>query len=403
MPQIILGLFIAYFLFLLITSILRVAFDVALPVFLGWLAYMICQIPFIKHDLGMARSRFAEFVTLELSSSQPVFKLRNEISVTANHNGSHISVAAAVTVALYWYLSNFNELFLADTKELFFHLHWRYYAAHPEAVDYLYTARFILFCLIAAGLAAAIIGTQKYLYTQLIRYAVQGILLLKVRSLNAQAACLDNFRVEADHNNHLRESCQALSGNAYYNLLSSIQDDLQSILLNTLSLQTLIDTHAVALRSENHKLASLSRKYTLLQDTFDFACREANRAGNEVAFRYLDLVAKAIATFAKLVNQSRWDEFSRQIDGAQNELKRLLENIDQLNSGGNFEAEEEENISDPYAVLGIRADLPNDEIKKIYRNLANIYHPDKHNVRDDKKFKQIQRAWSAICKERGIR
>lgn len=98
-------------------------------------------------------------------------------------------------------------------------------------------------------------------------------------------------------------------------------------------------------------------------------------------------------------------EFSQHIDGAQEEFKQLLENIEKLKSGEDVSggAETEGNNDDPYAALGVRADLPDDEIRKISRLLANIYHPDRGNVSDHRKFQQIQQAWAAICRARNIR
>lgn len=67
-------------------------------------------------------------------------------------------------------------------------------------------------------------------------------------------------------------------------------------------------------------------------------------------------------------------------------------------------------ITDPYKVLGVPHDASNDEIKKQYRKLSRIYHPDANVNNPDKdaaeaKFKDIQQAYTQIMdmRERGER
>lgn len=65
-------------------------------------------------------------------------------------------------------------------------------------------------------------------------------------------------------------------------------------------------------------------------------------------------------------------------------------------------------ITDPYKVLGVPQNASNDEIKKQYRKLSRLYHPDANvnNPNKDKaeaKFKEIQEAYTQIMdmRERG--
>ncbi len=62
-------------------------------------------------------------------------------------------------------------------------------------------------------------------------------------------------------------------------------------------------------------------------------------------------------------------------------------------------------MRDPYQVLGIQRGATEEEIKKAYRKLSRIYHPDA-NVNNpnrdqaEEKFKEIQQAYQQIMKER---
>lgn len=62
-------------------------------------------------------------------------------------------------------------------------------------------------------------------------------------------------------------------------------------------------------------------------------------------------------------------------------------------------------MTDPYSVLGVSKSANADEIKKAYRKLSRIYHPDA-NVNNpnkkqaEEKFKQVQEAYDQIMYER---
>ncbi|MBP3543844.1 MAG: DnaJ domain-containing protein [Lachnospiraceae bacterium] len=65
-------------------------------------------------------------------------------------------------------------------------------------------------------------------------------------------------------------------------------------------------------------------------------------------------------------------------------------------------------MTDPYKVLGVPHDASNDEIKKQYRKLSRIYHPDANvnnpnKAQAEAKFKEIQQAYTQIMdmRERG--
>ena len=64
---------------------------------------------------------------------------------------------------------------------------------------------------------------------------------------------------------------------------------------------------------------------------------------------------------------------------------------------------------DYYEVLGVSKTATPEEIKKAYRKMAIKYHPDKvatlgEDVQKavEEKFKAVNQAYEAICRERGI-
>lgn len=75
----------------------------------------------------------------------------------------------------------------------------------------------------------------------------------------------------------------------------------------------------------------------------------------------------------------------------------------------NMQQQNFRNITEYYSILGLSADATDIEIKKAYRKLAVRYHPDKVSQLDTSeqenakvKFQQIQDAYEAIKKERGM-
>ena len=61
-------------------------------------------------------------------------------------------------------------------------------------------------------------------------------------------------------------------------------------------------------------------------------------------------------------------------------------------------------MQDPYSILGVSRDASDEDIKKAYRKLSRIYHPDANinNPNKDQaeaKFKEIQQAYQQIMKE----
>ena len=62
-------------------------------------------------------------------------------------------------------------------------------------------------------------------------------------------------------------------------------------------------------------------------------------------------------------------------------------------------------MRDPYQVLGVSQDASEEEIKKAYRKLSRMYHPDANinnpnKAQAEEKFKEVQMAYDQIMKQK---
>lgn len=98
-----------------------------------------------------------------------------------------------------------------------------------------------------------------------------------------------------------------------------------------------------------------------------------------------------------------------------NELNTIQTAAQYLITANDFESikamffKTETNSDWAYKVLGVEKNAPDEEVKKAYRKMAMKFHPDKVNTlgeeikkQAEEKFKEIQKAYETIKKERNI-
>ena len=91
-----------------------------------------------------------------------------------------------------------------------------------------------------------------------------------------------------------------------------------------------------------------------------------------------------------------WATFDEAMTVYTQELKRLEKQAFNLAAGKGPDF----NADDPYQVLGVTPEMDNSEIKRVFRELCHIFHPDKGKVRNTEKFKEIKNAYDKIMKQR---
>lgn len=87
-------------------------------------------------------------------------------------------------------------------------------------------------------------------------------------------------------------------------------------------------------------------------------------------------------------------EYARKSQEAYQEWEKQQNNYSSTNE------KRANNTYDPYKILGVTSQTPLSEIKKVYRKLAKMYHPDlNHEEGASERFKEIQEAWEIIIKK----
>jgi len=77
-----------------------------------------------------------------------------------------------------------------------------------------------------------------------------------------------------------------------------------------------------------------------------------------------------------------------------------FERFENKNTNFNFHQNFSSNSIDPYKVLGVSKGDSLEKIKKVYKRLVKIYHPDSETGNSEM-FKRIQEAYQKIMEEKG--
>lgn len=149
------------------------------------------------------------------------------------------------------------------------------------------------------------------------------------------------------------------------------------------------------------ELEKLETAFDAAQQALSFTRAKVEKANNAILRQNLDGISKLIESGKELLKENVWhvDGFVALMDEAISELDRLYQSAS-VQDGSNQWQSSPQATSDPYVILGISQTMSDEEIKRVYRELCGIYHPDKGKVKDDSRFKEIQNAYEQLKKIR---
>ena len=104
----------------------------------------------------------------------------------------------------------------------------------------------------------------------------------------------------------------------------------------------------------------------------------------------------------ELIIKKKWKEVDEGYDSVIQELNQLRTNAINYKNESEFFQDSDAYSSNPFKVLKIPVDASIEEIKKLYKELCKVYHPDKANIADDSAIKEINAAYAKIKKIRNF-
>lgn len=398
MPHLIAALLLLWLSYVALKFLAQVAMWAALPVATGWLVFVAVRTWLRHQTVGSAQPLWAELLTLApgntlvfCAHASPEVLLPARTGALSDARWAAVGVAGCVLYAL--------------------HTDGRFVQVAQGTVVSPNVVAGMALLLVGAGLWAALGGAERDQLQH--NMFVNTWLARRVKRLNALGGNAQRFQAEAASNTRLRATLGGMPDAASQRLMQAIQAQWAKVVAAPQALQQVLDQHTQQTIAENAVLHTLCQRHAAVLHTYDQACAEANAVGNEAVFRYLDMVWRALQSLEQLVAQDQWEALAQHLDGAADELQQLRNNIHHIgqddaaaHSGEEADAPGPDSGADgtanPYAVLGVKPDLSPQQLKDVYRKLAQIYHPDKGLVSDPARFQAIQQAWQAIAAERGL-
>lgn len=181
------------------------------------------------------------------------------------------------------------------------------------------------------------------------------------------------------------------------NYLETIKEALETnkddVLNNEVAMQSLFITEVQNAEHDLQNLRVAKRSFLESIESYDELFPIV------ISTNSLSLIKKMDALYQNLLeareyflSQKKWELFSETIYFFKNDLEDLRVVSKNYSPG----AYDNGDHYDPYAILGVSREMTDKEIQRFYHKLAQLYHPDKKEVRDDKKFKEISNAYEAI-------
>jgi len=386
MPQLVIGLVALMAVIYIIGYVLAFAVGASIPVLLGMIVYHMS----ISRNRDTARNELLSDAgkvinatlsdrTLTYSVNKPELKSHISAYSTVLSNARWEALSASALACVVAYVAGAFKLVKLMSGEQF-----------PDSL------MFFLAGVASIGGTAAIIGWRSKPAAETIHQLLQDHL----EKLNQSKPILDDFAKNS------KEKLLEIPPTA------SHESELRNILVNRrhvdiiasrVSIADALSDLLLAQDKENKSLQRASESLAKVMMIFGEASRVANTTGNLALLYDLDQYGKGIKDARRvLLPEGRYEEFHGLMEGATEELQKLIANAEDLSNRTSEDAAEILDENDPYSILGVRTDLNDDDLKKVYRTLRNLYHPDKGLAPDHRKFQEIDGAWRKLKSARNM-
>lgn len=155
-----------------------------------------------------------------------------------------------------------------------------------------------------------------------------------------------------------------------------------------------------AQRDKTH-LEKSSKLYDAVRKLYTQTSREVNKTFSRPLITELEYIYEGLTSvnLMSLLTNRKWSDFNDVVNSIMTDLERLRKGAIQYEAEGDAEETEEERA---YNILGLPSAATNSQVKKAYKTLASIWHPDAKTVKDDTRMKQINWAYEFLKDKRNF-
>jgi hypothetical protein len=387
MPQIILGLIALVLAIYLAIYLLTIATISLLPVGIGWFMGASVRLSMRQSAYGLFNRAMDGIVDVTLHDTRVEYAI-NTAGVTTFVSNNRLKhsvpllvslMSTSATLLIMWKAGAYSNLRIDQT-------------AFPDGLN----------VIIAAVLSlAATSFLMKWRWKSFHEEITESV-EAHIAHLTERNGPLEGFALLLNHYRTARGSLQLPSTSKHEALLRQrLAIHSRDLASGKMSTEEFVKPCIDELRRDSEFVDGASNQLSEMNELYESAVTAANQTGNRAVFFMLDKLLVAIDASHALIAQEKWSAFRQCADAIKNQLRLLIGNARSLNSDGTGVSDQRDK-GDPYTVLGIRRDLSNDEVRRVYQKLANIYHPDKGKALDHRRFQEIQMAWQKIAEQRGI-
>lgn len=180
------------------------------------------------------------------------------------------------------------------------------------------------------------------------------------------------------------------------------------LLRDVSSLEELVASNMRQAEEDMGHLQTVRDLYLATKNFYTEVSREVNKTGLMPLIKELDYDYRGLTSqnLMFLITERNWSDFQDIVRSIIEDLRRLRDLAAKCQEEGceseidAYANETEEERA--YRVLGIPPTATNDQIKRSYRTLASIWHPDAGAVTDDSRFKEINWGYELLKKSRNF-
>lgn len=162
-------------------------------------------------------------------------------------------------------------------------------------------------------------------------------------------------------------------------------------------------------RKDEMHLGKADAPMTAVMKYYTHTAREVNKTASIPLIKELEYDYEGLASdnLKLLLSQKKWDDYMDVVNAIMEELQRLndLSIKYQKEADRMHEEERSDEMKDEDKachILGVPTAATNDQIKKAYKVLASMWHPDARVVQDDTRMREINLAYDCLRQVRNI-